>query len=453
MTELVDLEVLLLRCRHERSKSHVKEAIACYHAGAHRAAVVSTWIAVVYDFIAKLDQLALAGDARASNLLQEFNEICREHNVVKSLKFERSMLTHAREDFELISEIEFQNLTRLMEDRHRCAHPSMLREGEAYDPGPETARYHIRNAIESLLQQEPAQGKYALQRVLADLDSGLFPETVGDVFIRLQGGPLRNPRRSLLRNYVVALLKMLLIEIPAPAQGLQALLKQQAEIPRRYRRIIHSLCAIHRMHSILVVEVFRADLAPLLERMDDGRICQFVNLLSDLRILLELMPKAQFHRVDAYVRKMPKGELKDALPPAWALGELRTAASARLESLDSSELEELKEHMRPEWLGYAIKAYKSCGSFDGANSIGRITFIPHAASLSRDQAAEIIACVANSDVRRSFAFPDVLRALAAASTIGVEFVHDCIKKSEYASLFEAGISGVEPERDKPGEDS
>ena len=47
------LEELYLSCRDKSSKAHIREAINCYKGGAYRACIVSTWIALVYDFIEK----------------------------------------------------------------------------------------------------------------------------------------------------------------------------------------------------------------------------------------------------------------------------------------------------------------------------------------------------------------------------------------------------------------
>src|SRR5260370_18818335 len=84
---LADLDELLLRCRAHESKAFLAEVVACYRAGAYRSAVISTWIAVVFDLIGKFKEVALTGDAAA-------------------LRFERNILQQAREQFQLISFIE-----------------------------------------------------------------------------------------------------------------------------------------------------------------------------------------------------------------------------------------------------------------------------------------------------------------------------------------------------------
>ena len=46
---------------------------------------------------------------------------------------------------------------------------------ELYQPSAELAQYHLRNAVEYLLQHPPVQGKAALSKVMADIDGALFP--------------------------------------------------------------------------------------------------------------------------------------------------------------------------------------------------------------------------------------------------------------------------------------
>ncbi len=54
---LTDLDELVLTVRDKVSLSYILEAVNTYRAGAYRAAIVSTWIAVSYDIIAKIREL------------------------------------------------------------------------------------------------------------------------------------------------------------------------------------------------------------------------------------------------------------------------------------------------------------------------------------------------------------------------------------------------------------
>jgi hypothetical protein len=65
-TALADLDELILLCRDEKASLYIQEAVSCYRSAAYRSAIVATWIAVCYDIIDKLRELALAGDQEAA---------------------------------------------------------------------------------------------------------------------------------------------------------------------------------------------------------------------------------------------------------------------------------------------------------------------------------------------------------------------------------------------------
>ncbi|MFA0350604.1 hypothetical protein AB4486_27265, partial [Vibrio sp. 10N.222.55.C6] len=60
--QLTDLDGLLLQVRNKHSQEYLREAIISYRAGAYRAAVTSTWIAICVDVIEKTKELAISGD-------------------------------------------------------------------------------------------------------------------------------------------------------------------------------------------------------------------------------------------------------------------------------------------------------------------------------------------------------------------------------------------------------
>ena len=99
---LVDIDELVLRCRNEQAKEYIAEAVACYKVGAFRACVVATWIAVVFDFLYKLEELKLTGDKNAKTRLEEFEQLRKNEDVVGSQNFERKIPDMAKNELELI---------------------------------------------------------------------------------------------------------------------------------------------------------------------------------------------------------------------------------------------------------------------------------------------------------------------------------------------------------------
>ena len=72
---LYDLDELALLVRNDLSKTYVLESIQAYKSGAYRAAIVTTWIAVAYDIIAKIRELAEQGDEAAKKEVMGLSKI------------------------------------------------------------------------------------------------------------------------------------------------------------------------------------------------------------------------------------------------------------------------------------------------------------------------------------------------------------------------------------------
>jgi hypothetical protein len=179
---LIDLDELVLRCRDTQSRELIAEAIAAYHAGAYRAAVVTIWLAVYFDLAAKFRSLAIAGNAEARDWVAEHERYSNGYNPERPetasnlLRIEREILnTAVSPAYEVISHAELADIKRIRTDRNRCAHPTMQSVDERFQPSAELVRAHIRNAITYILARPPMQGRIAVERYL-DLcaDSG-FP--------------------------------------------------------------------------------------------------------------------------------------------------------------------------------------------------------------------------------------------------------------------------------------
>ncbi|MCJ2021199.1 hypothetical protein MKK84_27920 [Methylobacterium sp. E-065] len=184
---LTDLDELILTCKTERARDYIQEALLSYRSGAYRAAIVVTWIAVVFDLVDKIRELSLSGDPQAKAVIEDFDNTLEQlaegnqSTLPKALQFEREILDTARNKFQLLDYYQYVDLRRLFEDRNRCAHPTFEISGGIFRPSAETARVHIRNAVVHVLQQPPVQGKAAIEAVLSKVRSRYFPTTVEDV--------------------------------------------------------------------------------------------------------------------------------------------------------------------------------------------------------------------------------------------------------------------------------
>jgi hypothetical protein len=395
---LADLDELALRCQHERARGYLSEAIGCYRAGAFRACIVSTWIAVAFDFIDKLRELDLSGDLNAHAKLEEFDRIRTQNDLRRSLEFERGILELARDSFELLSPLEYSDMKRLFEDRNRCAHPSMIALDQAYQAEPELARLHMVNAVNYLLGRPPVQGKAAMDRLVHEIESQYFPTETSAAVQHFRHGPLARPRDALVRNLVILLSKKVLLESIEDTEA---------------RRIYAAISAIREMHREVTEAVLFDMLSDLMRRVEDDalpRALGFLRLLADSWQYLRADVRA---RLEAYVRNMPGEGTTHSLGFAVGFPPLQGMAIQRVASLEDGELAEiLEKYHGPALLDRAIALYIEANSFNEANRRANLLILPVVQYFSSQQVERIIrGAASNSQILGSFQVRPAILAL------------------------------------------
>lgn len=285
----IDLDELIIRCRDKLSQKFIQEAVACYRAGAFRSCIVSTWNAVVFDFLHKLRELELFGDKNAHLLLQEFENLRSAEDFKKLWKFESDIPEKAEKVFELISPVEKLDIERLLEDRNRCAHPSMTSLEEPFEATAELARYHLRSAITHLLQRPPVQGRAARERIFQDIKSENFPVDPELAIDHFQESPLARARFTLIQDVVIGLTKSLLIEnFP------------EAERKRQFSALI----AISRMYAQKTGKILNEKLSEIiLSRVDDENWDKVIIYLAKITAWESLSKPCQF-KAKSFVEKL-----------------------------------------------------------------------------------------------------------------------------------------------------
>jgi hypothetical protein len=421
---LADLDSLVLRCRDAKSRSYMQEAVAAYNAGAIRSAIVSCWIAVVFDFLHKLRDLDAAGEKRAAPILKEFTDCQEKGDWPGSLAFERKVLDRARDDFALLSVQEHKDLERLFEDRNRCAHPSMNADEDAYDPPPELARLHMRNAVLHFLQHPPVQGQAALARLQADVQLPNFPTTLDEAEKYFAHGPLAKPRDVLVRNFTIANLKHMLSANMHPLDA---------------PKFAAAIGATRKMHRAITEKALDDKLSSaIITAFHEGRgeaAATFVRLVGDLwEWLREDARKLLTSHVESDVEA-------DSIPGFLDMACLRDAAMKRLAKLDADTLARLlRQQPRVEYTDAAMKHYFAVTSFQSANDRGKALMVPLAPLFTEQQVEKIIEKAQyDSDIRGSWALQNVLAALAKPSTdrrtLVVKLLQDSTIADDLATVF------------------
>src|SRR4051794_4312383 len=105
-THLVDLDELVQTVRDINTREYIAEAIGAYRARAYRSAIMGTWVAVAYDIIGKIRELAVQGDATAVTFATSLDDAINKKstNYVRAIKtlqgIENDLLNQAHNSFE-----------------------------------------------------------------------------------------------------------------------------------------------------------------------------------------------------------------------------------------------------------------------------------------------------------------------------------------------------------------
>lgn len=163
MAGLTDMEELLARITSKSVSDYMREALSCYGAGAYRACVVLTYIAVFEDLRQKLKALGpvvkVAKDASA-----EIEKIAEDQKPFET------PLIHKLRSASIITTLEAERLEQIVKHRNKSAHPSGLH------PSAEEARFVFYEAIDKFLSKELQQTDHIVNAVLNRLpESNYFP--------------------------------------------------------------------------------------------------------------------------------------------------------------------------------------------------------------------------------------------------------------------------------------
>ncbi|MCS4311709.1 hypothetical protein M2397_002004 [Pseudomonas sp. BIGb0381] len=305
---LADIDALALKCRAERSRDYIAESIQCYRAGAYRSSIVHTWIAVVFDLVDKIRELALANDPIAVRINTKYETYITQINqgndqgVKNALEFERTILSICRSQLDFFNHQQITDLERLREDRHQCAHPSFQRAGVPHRPSAELARLHLRNAVEHVLSQPPIQGRPAIAEIITTIASEYFPKDRYQAATALRQTPLANPSEALVRGLVDELV-FKYAEADSPLYG-----KIQVGAA------LSSLLDTHR--NIAETRIAQK-LSTLVRRIDDNGLPAVARLIAAIPEAVALIDEAARLRLSEFVRVGPD---LDVLPAMAGLG-------------------------------------------------------------------------------------------------------------------------------------
>lgn len=360
-----DIDSLVLAVRDRESRRLIGEAITAYRGGALRSAIMSTWIAVSYDIIAKARELAGQGEAAPRAFVADLDAAIAAKDKRKLQTIEIELLDKANSDLQLLAPHEYSALGRLRDDRHLCAHPAFVVEDELFQPSPELVRAHIVHALQHLLIHAPLQGKSAIARFDADLLGPAFPATPDDIGAFLRARYLDRAKDVLVVNLIKAILAA---PFGAERQKYAAKVRTLAVV---LREIAKSKTAIYdgMMSAFVAVRVGQIQddvllsISPFLEA--DPRIWDWIAEPDRTRIR-RLLETADVDTLKAH-----------AAFDAFAIAPLSAVLVDRYNGFDATtKISIISEHPRRELVSAGIELYEAAGSYRSAEYLGQHAILP-----------------------------------------------------------------------------
>ncbi|AUH64071.1 hypothetical protein CX676_07790 [Paracoccus zhejiangensis] len=393
-----DIDSLVLAVRDREARRLIGEAITAYRGGALRSAIMSTWIAVAYDIIAKARELAGQGEAAPRALVTDLDAAIAAKDKRKLQSIESELLDKANSDLELLAPHEYSALARLQEDRHLCAHPAFVVEDELFQPSPELVRAHIVHALQHLLIHAPLQGKSAIARFDADLLGPAFPATAEDIGTFLRARYLDRAKDVLVVNLIKAI-------IAAPFGA------ERPKYASKVRTLAVVLREIAKSKTAIYDGIMPAFVAAKVGQIQDDvllSICPFLE--SDAR-LWDWMLEPDRMRIRRLLETADVESLKaHAAFDAFAIPPLSAVLLERFNGFDlTTQISVVSEHPRRELVQPAIDLYSGAGSFRGAEMLGQSVILPTAPFFEQADVEALLGAVRENDqIWYAGGTPDVL---------------------------------------------
>jgi hypothetical protein len=426
LERLSDLDELILSCRTDKSKEYISEAVACYRAGAYRAVIVNTWIAIVYDLIDKMRELAAGGDGAAKKLIDDFEKHQKQINegneqaIKYSLEFERNILKTAKEEMEFFDQQQLVDLSRLREDRHRCAHPSFHHIDEPYRPSAEQARMHLRNAIKHVLSQRPVQGKAAIKNIVTIVGSNYFPTDPEKAVIQLEKSEFSNPKASLVKNLIDKLMF--------------GYFDNESRL-----KFSHKTIAAIRAVILMQREIAEGRVATQINRIFID--VADINLVHAVGLALEIpeaacsLDQASRDKAKNFIQTGPPNSVISILRLAMHMVEFQESCINRISSLELNDLSDgiLNYQLGKLAVDRAITLYENVRNWESANSVAEKAIIPLVTVLTKDELSRILKAPNEhgADILGSHGFSEFMNSLKGKSNIPIEQINEVIVENGF----------------------
>lgn len=323
------LEDLLGSVNDPASREHLREATRAYEAAAFKAAIVSLWVAVAVDLVAKVRAIADQGEASAVKHIQELDAAIAGRDKQKLMAIERELLDKCRDDYEFIDARDHDTLTRLQEDRHICAHPAFVSPDVVFEPSAELVRAHFATAVDAVLRHGPTPGRKAIDRFTSEISGSAWPTKTEDLRDYLRERYFARGKDVLRRNLA------------------QVIVKGSLDPPGADFRVWKRL----RKSALVLDDIAPASLAEALDAvvgrvekdtgLSDLRIVRFIGALGELSTAWDSVPETSVPRFVTLVESFDFEQLASwaVLSATTPVDAVEKAIDKRLQAASDDELQ------------------------------------------------------------------------------------------------------------------
>ncbi|SEQ02849.1 hypothetical protein [Nitrosomonas ureae] len=212
----------------------------------------------------------------------------------------------------------------------------------------------------------------------------------------LNSSSLFKARESLIKNFVVVLLKKLLKEASDYKEGM---------------RISSALNAVEQIHKDIYTDTLKSKLTNLIKTLSDENLDRTFLVLQRLTDSWEYLELDVKQKLEAYVENLPKEKL-DELNFLLSHTGLSPSANKRLQKTTRVEIDEPLFFDLPIPVGDRIvELFVDSESFYQANSFSS-TVTRYASDFTKEQVEKVIrACGDNYEIRNSFEVGKVINAM------------------------------------------
>jgi hypothetical protein len=397
---------------------------------------MGTWVAVVYDIIGKIRELATQGEKAAEDFVAELDTAIAQQTsdpvaAIKRLQgIENGILEQALNEFEFITPQDQIDLERLKQDRHLCVHPAFTPQATLFQPSPELVRAHIVHAIGHLLQHPPVQGKSALARLKSDLLQPSFPTDQKTTNEFMEMRYLNHTKRTTLESFVTVFLKVLIKQ-------------SEPHLVGKENSILRCLIAV----AIRQPEIFEKKMAEQLPRLTAGsndaelQRC-FVLFKADKRCWTWLEPATRIKMAGVVNTYVYDAATIDLIIGGLESDAVRPLLMARITSFISAHKHLVfLSHPRKEFLDQAIDLYTGRSSYNIIQQSGKAVIRAYANLFQSEHIQRFLDAVrANNMIDTPIGSPEFIVELFGA-TADLQ----AATKATWQAFMTAMLVGKDPE--------